>query len=55
MDLRPRGGEGLTPSLRRCLKDGERRNNSGLERETGLEPATPCLEGTAPSCHIEKN
>jgi hypothetical protein len=21
----------------------------GLERETGLEPATPCLEGTAPS------
>jgi hypothetical protein len=23
--------------------------DSGLERETRLEPATPCLEGTAPS------
>src|SRR5215813_5496193 len=40
-----RGGEGLTPSPHKGRQDGKSRNPSGLERETGLEPATPCLEG----------
>ena len=34
-----------TPSLHRGLKRPQTRNPRDLERETGLEPATPCLEG----------
>src|ERR1700694_1011857 len=37
--------KGMTPCLRCSLYRVQTRNSCGLERETGLEPATPCLEG----------
>jgi hypothetical protein len=34
-----------TPCLRSSYERAQSQEYSGLERETGLEPATPCLEG----------
>ena len=36
---------GVTPCLRRGVEGAQTLENSDPERETGLEPATPCLEG----------
>src|SRR5258708_38877835 len=42
---RARAKKSVTPCLRRSFNRAQTQNSCGLERETGLEPAAPCLEG----------
>ena len=46
---------GVTPCLGSCVEGAQTQENSGLERETGLEPATPCLEGRDSTSTLEQH